>query len=123
MVEKRPREEAREERITDEIIVDAYGAEEQALGWYNYLDETLSFPFRARCRAKRAVSPLKVGDEVDVIAMAPDEECQHEMFVLVPWKGDDLAVPLAQLEALDADEETRQAVEDWLYWVDRGYEF
>ena len=27
----------RENRIVDEIIVDAYGAEEQAMGWYYYL--------------------------------------------------------------------------------------
>ncbi len=35
-----------------------------------------------------------------------------------------LAVLLAQLEvAGDVDVETRQAVEDWHYWVGRGYEF
>ena len=28
------RDEVRENRIVDEIIVDAYGEEEQALGWY-----------------------------------------------------------------------------------------
>lgn len=122
-MEKRAREEDREERITMEIIVDAYGPEEQASGWYNYLDETLSFPFTARCRARRAISPLKVGDEVDVIAMAPEEECQHEMFVMMRWERDGLAVPLAQLEVVDADEETWQAVDDWLYWADRGHEF
>lgn len=32
---KQPRrDEQREERIGMEIIVDAYGAEEQAMGWY-----------------------------------------------------------------------------------------
>jgi hypothetical protein len=29
-----PRDEEREQRITMEIIVDAYGPEEQAMGWY-----------------------------------------------------------------------------------------
>jgi len=29
----------REKRIAMEIIVDAYGPEEQAMGWYYYLDE------------------------------------------------------------------------------------
>ena len=34
------------------------------------------------------------------------------------------AVPLAQLKpGADADDATRQAVEDWLYWVEQGYEF
>jgi hypothetical protein len=30
------RDEVRENRIADEIIVDAYGEDEQAMGWYNY---------------------------------------------------------------------------------------
>ena len=60
--------EARDERITLEIIVDAYGSEEQAMGWYCYLDEKLNFPFLARCIAERATSPLRKGDEVQVVA-------------------------------------------------------
>ena len=31
------------------------------------------------------------------------------------WEGDELAIPLSQLEVIDADDETREAVEDWLY--------
>jgi hypothetical protein len=30
---------------------------------------------------------------------------------------------LPQLDVVHADEETRQAVEDWHYWVDMGYGF
>ena len=37
---RQAKDEAREERIHMEIIVDAYGPEEQAMGWYNYLDDT-----------------------------------------------------------------------------------
>lgn len=46
---KAKRDEAREERITMEIVVDAYGPEEQAMGWYYYLQDTMQFPFTARC--------------------------------------------------------------------------
>ncbi len=53
-----------------DIIVDAYGSEEQAMGWYYYLEEKLQFPFTAVCNAKRVISPLRVQDEVDVIGMA-----------------------------------------------------
>jgi Calcium binding len=38
--------------------------------------------------------------------MAPDEECQHEMFVLIGWERRALAVPLAQLEGVAVDEQT-----------------
>ena len=93
-MEQRPRDEEREERIHMEIVVDAYGPEEQAIGWYVYLDENLQFPFLARCSAERAISPLRPGDEVEVVGMAPEEECAHEMFVLTPWERRTLAVPL-----------------------------
>jgi hypothetical protein len=42
--------------------------------------------------------------------------------VLTPWERRSLAVPLSQLEATVADEQTTQAVEDWQYWVEQGYE-
>jgi hypothetical protein len=122
---ERAREEEREERIQNEIVVDAYGPEEQATGWYTYLYDTLAFPFLTRCVARRAISPLQPGDEVQVVGMAPEEECRHEMFVTMPWERDTLAVPLSQLEvthAEEAEEATRQAVEVWRYWVERGYE-
>ena len=117
-----PRDEEREQRIEMEIIVDAYGPEEQALGWYNYLQENLQFPFLTRCIRERAISPLRVGDEVEVVGMGPEEECAHEMFVLTPWDRRTLAVPLSQLEPTVADEQTIQAVEDWHYWVEQGHE-
>ncbi len=119
---RQAKDEEREERIHMEIIVDAYGPEEQAAGWYHYLADTLQFPFSARCVARRVISPLEAGDEVEVVGMAPEEECAHEMFVLIRWRPHELAVPLMQLEGLQVDEETQQAIEDWHYWVKRGYE-
>ena len=117
-----PPDEQREERIAMEIIVDAHGPEEQAVGWYVYLSDHLRFPFTAHCLVQRAISPREVGDEVEVVEMASEEECQHEMFVGIRWKQRLLAVPLAQLEGSQVDEETEQALQDWRYWVNRGYE-
>lgn len=118
------RDEKREERIRMEIIVDAYGAEEQALGWYYYLEDQLRFPFLATCIKKRPISPLHVEDEVEVIGLPPEDECTREMFVTVRWDKDRLAVPLSQLKpAKNTDAKTREAVEDWHYWVGMGYEF
>ena len=116
-------DEAREHRIVMEIVVDAYDEQERALGWYYYLEGKLNFPFLARCATRRSISPLKVGDEVEVISMPPEEECEHEMFVVMRWDREGLAVPLSQLEVIDADDETREAVEDWLYWTRKGYQF
>ena len=43
-----PRDAEREQRISMEIVVDAYGPEEQAMGWYYYLDDQLRFRFPVR---------------------------------------------------------------------------
>lgn len=107
-----------------EIVVDAYGEDERAMGWNCYLEDTLDFPFLGRCVAERAVSPLRVGDEVQVIGMAPSEECMREVFVTIQWDWKSgLAVPLAQLQVVHGGDETKQAVEDWRYWVAMGYRF
>ena len=113
----------REERIENEAIVDAYNEQEKAMGWYYYLENKISFPFLARCIVKRTISPLLVGDNVEVIGMAPEEECEHEVFVMIRRGKEGLAVPLSQLGVDYADDETKEAVEDWHYWVGRGYEF
>ena len=118
------KDETREYRIDMEIVVDAYDAGERAMGWYCYLQDTLSFPFSAKCVVQRLISPLRVGDEVEVLDMAPESECQHEMFVVMRWdRKEGLAVPLSQLQVIHADEQTKEAVEDWHYWVNRGYQF
>jgi calcium binding protein len=113
----------REERILDEITLDANGPEEQAMGWYNYLEEKLGFPFTAICIAERAISPLRKGDEVEIVGMAAEEECEHEMFVETPWERRRLAIPLAQIKPIqETDAATKEAVEDWHYWVKQGYQ-
>ncbi len=105
-----------------EAVVDAHDSGERAMGWYYYLDGKLKVPFKARCRFARPISFLKVGEEVEVLGMAPEEECETEMFVWVERAGERIAVPLAQLRPLSKDRETQEAIGDWLYWVDRGYE-
>ncbi len=114
----------REQRITMEIVVDAYDAAERAMGWYYYLQDQLRFPFTAICIDKRSISPLRIKDEVEVIGMPGEEECEHEMFVTIRWEKEGLAVPLSQLKPISAtDEQTKQAIEDWHYWVKMDYEF
>jgi hypothetical protein len=105
------------------VVVDAYDATERAMGWFAYLENELEFPFTAKCRQRRAISPLLVGDEVEVVGMAPADECESEIFVMVRWEHDGLGVPLSQLSPTDASIATTVAVEDWHYWMQRGYRF
>jgi hypothetical protein len=110
----------REERIHNEVIVDAYGPEEQALGWYYYFENKIQFPFSARCMAAKVVSPLRKGETVDVRSLAPEDSCARDMLVLIRWHGRNVAVPLSQLTATDADESTVEAISDWHYWLAQG---
>jgi hypothetical protein len=101
----RAKDKIRDERIIMEAVVDAYGSGERAMGWYYYLDNKVKFPFKARCRLVRPISILKAGEQVEVLGMAPEEECESEMFVWIKRAG-----------------KPNGCAEDWLYWVDRGYE-
>jgi hypothetical protein len=38
-------------------------------------------------------------------------------------QGRTMAVPLSQLTAIDPNEQTREAIKDWHYWVAQGYCF
>jgi len=120
---KPKRSHIREGRIRNEAIVDANGPEEQAMGWYYYLENKLRFPFQAKCIAAKVVSPLRKGETVEVRRMAPEDACTGDMLVLIRWQSRNLAVPLAQLAAIYADESTSEAIGDWHYWVAEGYCF
>ena len=118
-MKKSRKDPIREDRIHNEAIVDA-GPEEQALSWHYYLEDKIRFPFQAMCLAAKVVSPLRKGENVEVLGMAPDDVCEHDMLVLVRWQGRKTAVPLAQLTAVDPDESTAEAIGDWHYWVSQG---
>ena len=113
------RDPLREDRIHNEAIVDAR-PEEQAMSWYYYLENKISFPFRARCVAANAVSPLRKGEAVEVLRMASEDACEHDMLVQIRWQRRKMAVPLSQLEAIGANKSTQEAMGDWHYWVAQG---
>ena len=117
------KETAREERIIMEIVVDANGPEEQAMGWYYYLDDKISFPFTAECIVANKRTPLGLGERLTVIKMAGEDYCEHDMYVEISWKDKELAIPLVQIKPIDADEETVEAIGDWHYWKEQGYTF
>jgi hypothetical protein len=117
------RDENREERISMEAVVDAYNEEERAMGWYYYLDDKLHFPFQAKWISRKRPE----GRDVEVIEMSPEDDCTHDMFVEVRYQAgtvDDIfSARLAEINPINVDEETAEAVADWHYWVARGYEF
>ena len=82
---RRPkRDPVREDRIHNEAIVDA-SPEEQAMSWYYHLESKINFPFRAKCVATNAVSPLRKGETAEVLRMATEDACEHDMLVQIRW--------------------------------------
>jgi hypothetical protein len=120
------RDEEREDRISNEVTVDAYDAQEVATGWYYYLDDKLHLPFKARCIQERAISPLQIDEVVEAFEMAPAGDCESDMLVIVRWMDRTLGVPLTQLVRVQDDafgyEESVEAIGDWHYWIARGYQ-
>lgn len=119
-------DEAREERITMEIVVDCYNEHEAWSGWCCYLDAKLAFPFEAECIRVRRGSPLKAGERVQVTALLDGDgavDALAEMQVEIDWQGRTLGVPLAQLIGLGVNAETSEAIADWHYWVAQGRQF
>ncbi len=45
------------------------------------------------------------------------------MFDAIQWGKRTLAIPLAQLEGVEEDKQTKEAIGDWHYWIEKGYEF
>jgi hypothetical protein len=113
------RDPVREDRIYNEAIVDAR-PEEQAMSWYYYLEGKILFPFRARCIAVKAASPLRKGEAIEVLRMATEDACEHDMLVQIRWQGRTMAIPLSQLEAVNPNESTEEAIADWHYWLAQG---
>jgi hypothetical protein len=66
---------------------------------------------------------LRIGEEVVVVGMPSEEECENDMLVNIEWQEQTLSIPLSQVEGTGVDDETQEAIADWRYWVQRGYEF
>lgn len=121
------RDQTREQRIETEIVADAEDKEDRAMAWYYYLEEALNFPFNAKWTKKSRKSTTPQEKQVEVLGMAPDDECLKDMIVevaVINGKEDDVySARLSEIEAIDADEDTLEALADWQYWLARGYKF
>ena len=120
---KARRNHERESRIHKEIVVDAYGPEEQARSWYYYLQDKLQFPFQAQCISSVPTSPLRKGESVEIRKMAPEDGCSADMLAMTRCSNRTLAVPLSQLKPIGVGESTSQAIQDWHYRIAQGYCF
>jgi hypothetical protein len=117
------RDEQRERRIA-QLLAGADDEHQRISGWYCYLEEQVGFPFQAACTRKTAGFVLRMLEQVEVIDLADVDSWEDQVLVTLGGVRDGLDVPLAQLTPLETtDAGTKQAVADWHYWVQRGYQF
>ncbi|WPF87370.1 calcium-binding protein [Cyanobacterium aponinum AL20118] len=111
-----PEDSQREERIDFEIVVDAYDEEERRMGWYYYLQDNLNFPFSAKWLNRKE-------RDVIVVDLSSEDDCLDDISVVVEYDNDQFSAKLDDIEPIGVDETTQTVVDDWKYWVARGYEF
>lgn len=104
-----------EHRINYEIIVDAYDEYEIKMGWYYYMEEKLNFPFHATVEIKTRGGG-KESKRVEVVELDCDVEFGDDMTVGVAFNDYVHSVPLRSLIVIEADEDTMEAIGDWVYW-------
>jgi hypothetical protein len=113
----------REARFAEKILSEAEDKVERAMAWYYYLDDTINFRFSAVWnKINRKTSSVEKRN-VEVLSMSDAESCLSNMYVVISYMDDQYDVKLSEIEAIDADEQTKEALADWGYWLARGYVF
>jgi Calcium binding len=107
-----------EHRIHYEIIVDAYDDHEVKMGWYYYMEEKLNFPFYATVEIKTRGGGKEL-KRVEVGELTCDVEFGDDMTVGVSFDDYVHSVPLRSLIDIEADEDTLEAIGDWVYWREK----
>jgi Calcium binding len=108
--------------IGEEITVDAKDDEDIFMGWYYFMAETLEFPFKATATIRKRDGTTEE-HTVDVVEDATDGgrfRCQA-YYVNVDYQGVLMKVEIADLQPINASEETLKAITVWKYWHAKGY--
>ena len=58
----------------------------------------------------RCSQVIKTGEVVEVIGMASEDDCEHEIFVTIRWEKRKFGVPLSQMACTKVSKETKEAV-------------
>ena len=79
------------------------------------MEDKLNFPFSATVEMEKRNGKKEL-KKVDVLKLTCKEEFGNDMTVGVAFGEYVHSVPLLSLKNVKADEETLQAVGDWVYW-------
>jgi len=113
----------RKDRIEDEVFVDCYDEYEMAMGWFYYIEDNLTLPFKAKVLENSGINGLEEGEIVEVYEFTNSSEDEVSIDNFVPIMGIQTEehiydIPLQSLQGIDCDEVTENVIEDWRYWCE-----
>jgi hypothetical protein len=113
----REKDGERDHRIHDEIIVDAYGEEEQAMSWYYYMEENLEFPMKAKVKLRLRGGKTEE-KAVKIVEIDPESETSLTLRLgMTEGKSDRVQyISPADIVRIQTTEENLEVLNDWLYW-------
>jgi hypothetical protein len=116
----REKDAERDYRIHDEIIVDAYGEEEQAMSWYYYMEENLEFPMKAKVKLRLRGGKTEE-KAIKIVEIDPESETSLTLRLgITEGKSDRVQyVSPADIVRIQTTEGNLEILNDWLYW--RGH--
>lgn len=118
-------EDFRRNIIDMEIIVDSYDDREVKGAWECYLEEVIVFPFKAKLINNTECPEISKGEIVTVTDMDSDVyllPCTGAIeYVFIEWKDMEEIIAPKNLENLEKDNETLEAIKNWNFWVNEYF--
>jgi Calcium binding len=110
------KDKERENRILDEVIVDANGDEERNIGWYYYFEEGLKFPINATIKLALCGGKLEE-KKVKIVEVKPDNEDKPMQLGIVEGKSERVQyISPEAIVSVKTSDENLEILNDWLYW-------
>ena len=113
----REKDAERDHRIHDEIIVDAYGDEEQAMSWYYYMEENMEFPMQAKVKLRLRGGKTEE-KAVKIVEIDPESETSLTLRLgITEGKSDRVQyISPEDIVSIQTSEGNLEVLNDWLYW-------
>jgi hypothetical protein len=114
-------DEARENRILDEVIVDTYDEGEELMSWYYYFADNMEFPFQATARlALRGGKSEEKKVQIVEVDKRSEEERPIKLGIVESGSQRVQFISPEDIVSAKTSEENLQILNDWLYWHDHN---
>ena len=105
-------EKDQEKRI-DIVLTDAYDEDERQIAFCCYLEDHITFPFKARIRDDKDSETFTV---LGFISVTP-----HRVVCEIDLKGTLSRMPLSEIEPIDKNSSNHMVIDDYLKFIEGYY--